>query len=106
MDAAAGADSHACLKVPARVESSNVVEVLEQLTRACHAQPAQAAGGCVLDLSGLEHFDSTALSMLLELARRAGRPLRVLNPPDKLRELAGLYGVSGLLLDTPSTGAP
>jgi ABC-type transporter Mla MlaB component len=101
--------------VPARIDVDNAAEVLENLRKATEGsvgmQPA-------LDLAPLQHFDSAALSLLLQLARERGLsaagasqksgsavPLFLLNPPRKLRELAELYGVEEMLFGT-STGLP
>lgn len=53
-----------------------------------------------IDAAALRDFDTSAVALLLEASRRArvrGVQLQVLNAPDKLRELARLYGVDGLL---------
>jgi len=96
--------------VPARINAGNAVEVLAELRAA-----ASAAGSTplALDLSALQEFDSSALSLLLQLARERcpsgcysgpdgevggrGQPLFLLNPPRKLEELADLYGVATML---------
>jgi len=56
-----------------------------------------------VDGSALQHFDSSALAVLLECQRMAkakGRAFAVKAMPPKLMALAGLYGIDGLL--TPS----
>jgi phospholipid transport system transporter-binding protein len=53
-----------------------------------------------IDAAALQAFDTSAVALLLEAHRRAqarGATLVVRNPPPKLVELAGLYGVDGLL---------
>jgi ABC-type transporter Mla MlaB component len=111
--------------VPARIGVDNAVQVLDNLREACRGVSGEALA---LDLSPLQEFDSSALSLLLQLAReRTGRAdspaagsarhgstdgvggrrgsessavapaLFLLNPPEKLRELAELYGVAGML---------
>ena len=53
-----------------------------------------------VDGSALQQFDSSALAVLLEcqrMARARGRAFSVQSLPTKLTELAGLYGVDGLL---------
>ena len=50
----------------------------------------------VIDLSGIENMDSSALSMMLEWMREAakhGRRVRYENLPENLKSLAGVYGV-------------
>lgn len=61
---------------------------------------AAPAGAVQVDASALQSFDSSALAVLLEARRRAidsGRPFGVQGMPPRLRQLAALYGVDGLL---------
>ncbi len=54
-----------------------------------------------VDGSALQHFDSSALAVLLECQRMAkarGRAFAVKAMPPKLMALAGLYGIDGLLI--------
>jgi phospholipid transport system transporter-binding protein len=68
---------------------------------ACRVQLAQAIASTqdrvvLLDASGLERFDSSALAVLLACRREAhrlGRQLQIQGLSDRLRQLAGLYGV-------------
>lgn len=68
---------------------------------ACRQQLAQAIAASedrvlLLDASDLVQFDSSALAVLLDCRRKAlaaGRQLQLQGLPDKLRELAKLYGV-------------
>jgi phospholipid transport system transporter-binding protein len=58
----------------------------------------------VVDASALAHFDSSALAVLLECRRESsalGRGFAVKGLPPRLRELASLYGVAGLLPAAP-----
>lgn len=58
------------------------------------------SGPVALDASGLRTFDTSAVAVLLELAREAqgrGQALTVNGTPENLRALAALYGVDGLL---------
>jgi len=72
---------------------------------ACRAQLAQAMAATqdrvvLLDASGLQQFDSSALAVLLACRREAqtlGRSLQLQGLSDRLRELATLYGVLALL---------
>ncbi|MBA3478505.1 MAG: hypothetical protein H0T52_08935 [Lautropia sp.] len=98
--------------VPARIDAGNAVEVLDSLKQAAVAAGEQPLA---LDLLPLVHFDSSALSLLLELLReRSGRGtasgaapdaariagsngIVLLNPPQKLQELAELYGIAEML---------
>jgi phospholipid transport system transporter-binding protein len=55
-----------------------------------------------VDLSAVTEVDSSALSLLLEWRREAGRngrAIRYLNLPVNLKSLADLYGVTELLGD-------
>ena len=73
--------------------------------QACRLQLAQAMAASqdrvlLLDASDLTQFDSSALAVLLACRREAhalGRSLQLQGLPDKLRELAALYGVLALL---------
>ncbi len=54
----------------------------------------------VVDLAAVTEVDSSALSLLLEWRREAGRngrSIRYLNLPANLKSLAELYGVTELL---------
>ena len=54
----------------------------------------------VVDAAPLNHFDSSALAVLLAVRRecaRAGKLFAVKGLPDRLRDLAALYGIEGLL---------
>ena len=56
----------------------------------------------VVDATALQRFDSSALAVLLSLRRscqRHGKTLAMRGLAPRLRTLAGLYGVSGLLAD-------
>ena len=72
----------------------------------CRGQLAQAMAATqdrvvLLDASALQDFDSSALAVLLACrreAQRLGRSLQVQGLPERLRELATLYGVLDLLL--------
>ena len=98
----------AAVAVPARIDAGNAVEVLDSLKQAAVAAGEQPL---TLDLLPLVHFDSSALSLLLQLLReRSGRGatpdaariagsngIILLNPPQKLQELAELYGIAEML---------
>ena len=62
------------------------------------------ASSTVVDASALVQFDSSALAVLLECRREAsamGRGFAVKGLSPRLRELAALYGVAGLLPAAP-----
>jgi len=66
------------------------------LKQAVLSQPAEV----VADASALQQFDSSALAVLLECRRQAlaaGKAFSVQGAPARLRELASLYGVAGLI---------
>ncbi len=69
---------------------------------ACEAALSRCTAGepAELDAAALQEFDSSAVALLLALARRArerGAVLRLPGLPARLRELAVLYGVGELL---------
>lgn len=70
------------------------------------AQAVQSEPDAVVaDASALKQFDSSALAVLLECHRQAlaaGKSFSVRGVPERLRELAGLYGVAELI---PATSA-
>ncbi len=60
----------------------------------------------VVDAGPLQHFDSSALAVLLEIDRLAeawGRGFAIRSAPAKLAALAKLYGVDALLLRGEAT---
>jgi phospholipid transport system transporter-binding protein len=64
----------------------------------------QAATSTVVDASALTQFDSSALAVLLECRRESsalGRGFAVKGLSPRLRELAALYGIAGLLPAAP-----
>jgi phospholipid transport system transporter-binding protein len=74
--------------VEARAEAERLVAAL-----AAEDQP-------VLDASGLQTLDTSAIAVLLEcrrVAQAAGKTLQVVGAPPKLGQLAKLYGVEGLI---------
>jgi len=73
-----------------------LVQSLEQLAAADSVSTSELQ----VDASALQHFDSSALAVLLELRRQAqvrGQSFQVTGMSARLRELAGLYGVDELL---------
>ncbi|MEJ5999129.1 STAS domain-containing protein [Paucibacter soli] len=101
------------LKLPARVRLQELPDVwreLEAALRAEQAQVRQAAGNSVrLNLAALHDFDSAALTLLLSamrLLKQQGLSLELSAAPNKLRELARVYGVASLLwADEPPAAA-
>jgi ABC-type transporter Mla MlaB component len=103
------------MAVPSRIDVTNAAQVLESL------RGALAGAGPVrpeVDLASLKDFDSSALSLLLQLVRdraaseghghaptAGGQAMLLLNPPPKLRALAELYGVEEMLFGTVNGSA-
>lgn len=84
-------------RLPERLTVAESGHTLAHLRRALAAQPGDSA---TLDAGALQHFDSSALALLLELRRelqRSGRQLQVQNWPPRLRDLVAAYGVAELL---------
>ena len=88
-------------------EAAGALRMLSQAMRqaaggaARAGAPAAAPGApVVVDASALEAFDSAALAVLLACRREAqaaGLAFAVRGLPERLRVLAGLYGVQELL---------
>jgi phospholipid transport system transporter-binding protein len=76
------------------ITMANVTDVLAE-SSTLFASPT-----LVVDLSGVTHVDSAAVSLLLEWRReaaRANRRIDYANVPANLKSLAELYGVSHLI---------
>lgn len=91
------------LKLPTRLRMDGARAEWAQMSPALRAEAAQvlAAAGREVRLSAaaLIDFDSSALSLLLSAARQCseqGVKLKLDDVPDKLRELARVYGVAEL----------
>jgi phospholipid transport system transporter-binding protein len=85
------------LVLPAELTHAQAPACVRMLAQALRSEPGQQA---VADASALRHFDSSALAVLLECRREAlalGKSFAVSQLQPRLRELAGLYGVSELL---------
>jgi len=89
--------------LPATLTHGQVRDTL-RLFRETLDQASKSNGGeavlLTVDGSALQHFDSSALAVLLECQRMAkakGRAFAVKSLPPKLQALAALYGVDGLL---------
>lgn len=75
-------------------------DVAQQCLEALRPQVNEPSERVVVDGTALLRFDTSALAVLLELRRecaRRGKLFAVQGLPVRLRELAGLYGISGLL---------
>ena len=63
---------------------------------------AQMPGNVVVEASALRQFDSSALAVLLECRRQAlaaGKAFAVRGAPERLLQLARVYGVDSLIPD-------
>ncbi|MFZ4757256.1 MAG: STAS domain-containing protein [Burkholderiaceae bacterium] len=78
--------------VPAEITVDTAPQALDAVRAA-----VRAAGGGVLDLAALRHFDSAAVAVLVSLRREAGNGVAFRNVPPNLRKLASLYGVEAAL---------
>jgi phospholipid transport system transporter-binding protein len=77
-------------------------DTLRLLAQALQGEPDS---GVVVDASPLQHFDTSALAVLLECQRLAqswGKGFAVRQAPPKLAALAKLYGVDALLFAEPA----
>jgi phospholipid transport system transporter-binding protein len=70
------------------------------LVRAAEEAVAGGSGELAVDASALANFDTSLVAVLLHarrLAQAAGRSFRLVAAPEKLAQLARLYGVAELL---------
>jgi len=84
------------LVLPAELTHAQATAALHMLLQGLRSQP----GAVVVDATALTSFDSSALAVLLECRRESfslGRSFAVRGLPQRLADLAGLYGVAGLL---------
>lgn len=92
----------AILVLPAEITHTQANTCVVMLREAAKATKAETV---LVDASPLARFDSSALAVLLECRRDAlhdGKGFAVTGLPARLRELAGLYGVSELLGEMPA----
>ena len=85
------------LVLPAQLTHDEAAACARMLSQALRAEPERRV---VADAAALHQFDSSALAVLLECRREAlahGKDLAVVNLPERLRELASVYGVGELL---------
>lgn len=86
------------LVLPAVLTVTEARDALGMLSQA--VQRDDGGQRLVIDASGLERFDSSALAVLLEAARVAeawGKRIELYRLPAHLAELARLYGIDELL---------
>lgn len=87
------------LLLPATLTSREARVTLRMLKQALQGEGSD--GPVVVEAGSLQHLDSAALAVLLEIERLAvawGRAFAVRGVPAKLAALAKLYGVDVLLL--------
>lgn len=87
----------AALQLPERL---TLAEADQTLARLGGELTSQSEATVVVNAGSLQVFDSSALSVLLELRRRLltqGKALQVSGWPRRLEDLASLYGVHELL---------
>ncbi len=85
------------LVLPARLTHDDATACSHMLRQALKRE---ADATVVVDASPLQQFDSSAIAVLLECRRETlggGKAFAVSAMPERLRNLAGLYGVAGLL---------
>ena len=85
------------LVLPALLTHEQAPACGRMLAQAMRADPAPAV---VADAGALAQFDSSALAVLLDARREAlalGKSFAVTHMPERLRELASVYGVGELL---------
>lgn len=90
------------LLIQPRLRLPEALDALRELRRAL-------AGGSepqVLDLATLNDSDSSALAVLLALKREFGTRVSFVNPPDRLRSMARLYGIESLILGGCGAASP
>ncbi|WP_028603226.1 STAS domain-containing protein [Ottowia thiooxydans] len=85
------------LVLPAELTSVQAEPCLNMLLKAARAESGTEI---LVDAKALARFDSSALAVLLECRRECihdGKTFAVRGLAPRLRELAGLYGISALL---------
>lgn len=88
------------LLLPATLTAHEARDTLRMLKQALQKEGSES--DVVVDAGPLQHFDSSALAVLLEIDRLAqawGRRFAIRSAPPKLAALAKLYGVDALLLE-------
>lgn len=90
------------LELPAQLTHTSASACLLELAAAVPNQPAEV----VVSATKLGRFDSAALAVLLSLRRDAlalGKTFSVTKLPQRLTDLARLYGIEELLPDRRQT---
>jgi phospholipid transport system transporter-binding protein len=84
------------LELPVQLTQASATASLRDLAAALRVEPAEV----VVSAAGLDRFDSAALAVLLSLRRNAmalGKSFAVAHLPQRLADLARLYGIEELL---------
>jgi phospholipid transport system transporter-binding protein len=87
------------LVLPGLLTHRNARDSLSMLTQGLAREDQPAV---VVDATGLQHFDTSLLAVLLECKRLAtarGKGFEITGAPPKLAALAKLYGVQDLLIE-------
>ena len=85
------------LVLPADLTRTQANACLKMLLQGLQSEPGPTV---VVDATALDRFDSAALAVLLECRREGqdlGKVVVIRAMPDRLRDLAALYGISELL---------
>ena len=85
------------LVLPEAITQANAVACLTALSKAL---TLEGTADVVLDAARLSRFDSAALAVLLEVRRhvlKMGKEFAVKDAPQRLQDLAALYGIAELL---------
>ena len=74
--------------LPETIDHNNVEALIDAVT-----QLANVGDAITVECQALQHFDSSALSLLMA-AQRAAKQVTILNAPEQLKSLAQVYGVT------------
>lgn len=94
------------LLLPATLTSREARVTLQMLRQALQSEGGD--GPVIVEAASLQHLDSSAIAVLLEIERLAaawGRAFVVRGVPAKLAALAKLYGIEQLLLKPEAAAA-
>ncbi len=85
------------LVLPVDLTRVHATACLQMLVQGLRSEPESTV---VVDAGALDRFDSSALAVLLEFRRESlslGKRLAIRAMPERLRDLAALYGIGELL---------
>jgi phospholipid transport system transporter-binding protein len=86
-------------QLPAIISHENVEDVLLAIEKILKALPS--SGSLTINCQELKSFDSTALSLILSIKRRAEKSsvaIHLNNVPEKLASLAKVYDLADIVL--------